>query len=106
MAAEFSQTSSGVSPHRMALTTVGEAFEQQYIAPPWTLEWVAEFPEKVLLVIVGEQSSKHIPPPALAELPEKRLLLIVGEEWAHRIPPPGPPAELPEKRLLLIVGEE
>ena len=50
---------------------------------------VAELPEKVQLVTVGEESSLYIPPPEPpAELPEKVQLVTVGEEEPLHIPPP------------------
>ncbi len=58
---------------------------------------------KMQLVSVGEESRLHIPPPVLAELPENVQLVSVGEEESQLdIPPP----ELPEKVQLVSVGEE
>ena len=51
-------------------------------------------PEKVQLVIVGEDAELDIPPPKTPVLPEKKQLVIVGEEPMLFIPP-AVPAALP-----------
>jgi len=73
-------------PVKVQLASTDEE-SQSYIPPPLT---VAELPEKVTLVRVGEApSSLYSPPPFMrAELPVKVQLASVGEEPSLNMPPP------------------
>ena len=67
---------------------------------------VALFAEKVQFVMVEEELSLTIPPPASALLVEKVHPVIVGEDSMLFIPPPAMVALFPFNVQLEMVGEE
>ena len=82
---------------------MGEEVETLYMPPPKLL---AEFPEKVVLEMLGEEAALYMPPPlVVAEFPEKVVLEMLGKEVALYMPPPLE-AEFPEKVVLEMLGEE
>ena len=98
-------------PHTMQLARVGGEFELLYTPPPL----LAQFPEIVLFVRVGEEFKQYTPPPwpFSAEFPEIVQFVRVGEEFSSQYTPPPPGAscadddtEFPEIVQFVRVGEE
>jgi hypothetical protein len=81
--------------------------EEQYIPPPLAGEVEAEFPVILFPEMVGaELVVQEMPAPDAAEFDDRSLSRIVGEETVQYTPPPDRVALLEAIELPMISAEE